>query len=599
MPEIDCKRCEEGSLQLRRAVYGYVVIGLAAFCVLVFIALVLIRRYKKDLYARILELKDRQVENLNNVIASGRREKQEQLQRLQPKLELIAERVASQSQDGGRRKQPLLSVSKDGQITFQTGRLFDQLDANRNGSLSYDEINAVLLLDPPQLHEFVTRMNELGGGSPHSTEVSRLSFAKHFLDALDETSHFKPTKEEAAMLFDSIAKRGTNRDGTVEPEKFYSSPLAEFLSDSQINDLLARLRRLKTPDHHKERSFLGTSFIQPIMFWKGDTAAPDGDRISRAISRAEFVEHYPELLPQVIYNPDPMPMSFIGSSLRLPHGNAEEEQLDAIDIAFEDLSLAVRVGDDEIKVVDNVTGRLEARTMTAILGGSGAGKTSLLNALCGRAHYGTVSGKVKVNGHDTSIEAHRNIIGFVPQVGRPQRLDHHSTIPVPHSPSVCSDSAGPCQHSQTMCEQILGSVARKQNLHSSTFNISSPHALLSSSLQDDIVYAELTVKENLMYSGRFQLPAGTPLDEIEDLADATLASLGLSRVANSIVGDVTRRGVSGGERKRVNIGVSLAGNRTIREQVRKQISPPEPLLARSLNLCRVPRQSSLTNPHPV
>jgi ABC-type multidrug transport system ATPase subunit len=47
------------------------------------------------------------------------------------------------------------------------------------------------------------------------------------------------------------------------------------------------------------------------------------------------------------------------------------------------------------------------------------------------------------------------------------------------------------------------------------------------------------------------------ISEIEDLADATLANLGLSRVANSIVGDVNRRGVSGGEKKRVNIGVEL------------------------------------------
>jgi ABC-type multidrug transport system ATPase subunit len=75
--------------------------------------------------------------------------------------------------------------------------------------------------------------------------------------------------------------------------------------------------------------------------------------------------------------------------------------------------------------------------------------------------------------------------------------------------------------------------------------------------QDDIVYTELTVRENFVYSGKFQLPDGTPLDDIEDLADATLASLGLSRVANSIVGDVRRRGVSGGEKKRVNIGLEL------------------------------------------
>ena len=67
------------------------------------------------------------------------------------------------------------------------------------------------------------------------------------------------------------------------------------------------------------------------------------------------------------------------------------------------------------------------------------------------------------------------------------------------------------------------------------------------SIQDDIVFAELTVRENLIYAGKFQLPKGTSLQEIEDLADKSLAGLGLSRVQHNMVGDVNRRGVSGGE----------------------------------------------------
>ena len=65
------------------------------------------------------------------------------------------------------------------------------------------------------------------------------------------------------------------------------------------------------------------------------------------------------------------------------------------------------------------------------------------------------------------------------------------------------------------------------------------------------------MRENFVFSGQFQLPKGTPIEEIEDLADETMANLGLSRVMHSIVGDVTRRGVSGGEKKRVNIGLEL------------------------------------------
>lgn len=115
-------------------------------------------------------------------------------------------------------------------------------------------------------------------------------------------------------------------------------------------------------------------------------------------------------------------------------------------------------------------------------GGSGAGKTSLLNALCGRSHYGTTNGIIHVNGKITNIEDCIDTMGFVPQ--------------------------------------------------------------------DDIVYAELTVRENFMFSGKIRLPRGTLSNEIQDLADEVIADLGLSRVASSIVGDVTRRGVSGGEKKR-------------------------------------------------
>lgn len=78
--------------------------------------------------------------------------------------------------------------------------------------------------------------------------------------------------------------------------------------------------------------------------------------------------------------------------------------------------------------------------------------------------------------------------------------------------------------------------------------------------KDDIIYPELSVRENLIYSGRFRLPKDTPEVLIEELADTTLANLGLSRVAQSLVGDVRRRGVSGGERKRVNIGLELMAN---------------------------------------
>ena len=49
-----------------------------------------------------------------------------------------------------------------------------------------------------------------------------------------------------------------------------------------------------------------------------------------------------------------------------------------------------------------------------------------------------------------------------------------------------------------------------------------------------------------MFAGKFQQSSSTSVKEIEELAESTMASLGLTRVANSVVGNVNIRGVSGG-----------------------------------------------------
>ena len=106
------------------------------------------------------------------------------------------------------------------------------------------------------------------------------------------------------------------------------------------------------------------------------------------------------------------------------------------------------------------------------MGRSGPGKTSLISALCGRAFYGKITGDVKINGHDTTIEENTHFVGFVPQ--------------------------------------------------------------------DDIMYSKLTVEENVTFTGSFQLPASTSMAKIKALVYDTMANLGLVRVANTIVGDVSR-----------------------------------------------------------
>ncbi|XP_058107851.1 ABC transporter G family member 23 [Magnolia sinica] len=74
--------------------------------------------------------------------------------------------------------------------------------------------------------------------------------------------------------------------------------------------------------------------------------------------------------------------------------------------------------------------------------------------------------------------------------------------------------------------------------------------------QEDNLLPLLTVKETLMFSARFRLK-GMKAIEKEERVDLLMQELGLVHVANSFIGDEETRGISGGERKRVSIGVDV------------------------------------------
>ena len=76
-------------------------------------------------------------------------------------------------------------------------------------------------------------------------------------------------------------------------------------------------------------------------------------------------------------------------------------------------------------------------------------------------------------------------------------------------------------------------------------------------LQDDILYGELTVAENVSYSARLRLPTTVPRREVERLVDQVLADLQLTHVKDNVVGGVGNPGaISGGQRKRTSMAMS-------------------------------------------
>ncbi|ORX95331.1 hypothetical protein K493DRAFT_372289, partial [Basidiobolus meristosporus CBS 931.73] len=81
--------------------------------------------------------------------------------------------------------------------------------------------------------------------------------------------------------------------------------------------------------------------------------------------------------------------------------------------------------------------------------------------------------------------------------------------------------------------------------------------------QEDIMLRELTVKDILMHSAFMRLPDEWPAARKRAVVLQVIHFLGLGHIINSIVGNEEQRGISGGQRKRVNIGMELVAEPSI------------------------------------
>lgn len=74
--------------------------------------------------------------------------------------------------------------------------------------------------------------------------------------------------------------------------------------------------------------------------------------------------------------------------------------------------------------------------------------------------------------------------------------------------------------------------------------------------QEDNLLPLLTVRETLMFSAKFRLKHSSQTER-EETINRLMLELGLNHIADSYVGDEDKRGISGGERKRVSIGIDV------------------------------------------
>ncbi len=81
--------------------------------------------------------------------------------------------------------------------------------------------------------------------------------------------------------------------------------------------------------------------------------------------------------------------------------------------------------------------------------------------------------------------------------------------------------------------------------------------------QEDVLMESQTHREILSFSAALRLPRTVSAAQRTRLVDSLIRLLHLEKAADTIVGDPCRSGISGGERKRTNIGTELVTNPSV------------------------------------
>ena len=158
---------------------------------------------------------------------------------------------------------------------------------------------------------------------------------------------------------------------------------------------------------------------------------------------------------------------------------------------------------DVVKILDNASMVVHPGELVGILGPSGHGKNTMLNALI------------------------RNL-----KVNKRFRSNGDVVPALEGETWINTEPLGPNYHAYM---RIIGFVP-----------------------QDDLVHPELTVREALRYTHSLRLPADHSKEEIEARIEQVLEALQLDpRIWDQQIGSLEKRGISGGERKRVNIAIEL------------------------------------------
>lgn len=108
------------------------------------------------------------------------------------------------------------------------------------------------------------------------------------------------------------------------------------------------------------------------------------------------------------------------------------------------------------------------------------------------------------------------------------------------------------------CRLDVNTIVRGQiSLNGAPYDNAELKRIAGYVMQDDFLNGHLTVCETLMYTAELRLPRHFTRQQREKRVEEVMSSMGITHVKNVIVGTVLRKGMSGGERKRLCVGMQL------------------------------------------
>jgi ABC-type multidrug transport system ATPase subunit len=264
----------------------------------------------------------------------------------------------------------------------------------------------------------------------------------------------------------------------------------------------------------------------------------------------------------------------IGKRIDQPLGKVYEHS--KVGIAFRNINVSANYFSwssfktEKKKLLKDVTAYIPPHTLTYIMGPSGSGKTTLLNTLAVRNQGSSVKGDI-VYIKEMSNHLKKKNSSFMTNKLFKKRIDHTKDQSLSKSrETLDSDSTAEVNQSENLSNSSSSTIGPK-NEHPKLRNCQLNNLSANKETyvefksktnvgyvqQEDHLMGMLTARENLMFSSNLRLPPSLSKEAKEARVDHVIDLLHLQKCAHTKIGTSFIRGVSGGERKRISVGMEL------------------------------------------